>query len=75
LTKEYELHTNQISQWKKALLEQSPSLFVGKSDAKNVDIEVLTNPLSQQIDQLKVEVAFSKKNIPVRGAARVEGKS
>jgi transposase-like protein len=63
LTEEYELHANQISEWKKVLVEQSPNLFGRKSDTDSVDIEVITNPLYQQIGQLKVEVEFLKKKL------------
>ena len=67
LKEEYELYANQISECNRVLSEQSPILFGRKSDSDTVDIEALTNPLYQQIGQLKVEVEFLKKKLQQLG--------
>ena len=65
ICKEYDLHPNQISDWKKMVLDELPSLFEkgenrsGKSQV--IDIEAITSPLFQQIGQLKVELDYLKK--------------
>ena len=65
LAQSYTIHANQITDWKKTLLEQSPSLF-GKKESPGLtddELETATAPLYQQIGQLKVEVEFLKKKL------------
>jgi transposase-like protein len=55
------LHPNQITQWKKQLLEELPMLFSDKRVKANKDQEALEERLYQQIGQLKVELDWLKK--------------
>ena len=65
ICKEYDLHPNQISDWKKMVLDELPSLFERGENRSNksqvIDIESVTSPLYQQIGQLKVELDYLKK--------------
>ena len=61
LIKQYQVHSTQITQWKKQLAESLPEIF---SLRRNQDIQkqqALTDQLYQQIGQLKVELDWLKK--------------
>ena len=61
LATEYQVHPNQIGQWKKQLLEGLPSLFTnGRAKAAQND-EALHARLYEEIGRLKVELDFGKK--------------
>ncbi len=57
----FEVHPNQVTQWKKQALAQLPEVFShGRARAEAAD-EELRNQLYQQIGRLKVELDWLKK--------------
>ena len=61
LASEYEVHPNQITQWKRQLFDSLPEVFSRKRRHDQRDQEALTSELYQQIGQLKVELDWLKK--------------
>jgi transposase len=61
LSSEYGVHPNQISKWKKKLLQELPALFSEKRQAQDMNKEALEAELYRQIGQLKVELEWVKK--------------
>jgi transposase-like protein len=62
ISSEYGVHSTQITQWKKQVLDELPEIFArsgGSERAKSE--EALIASLYQQIGQLKVETDFLKK--------------
>ena len=58
LGKKYNVHPNQIGQWKKRLLEGAADIFKRSRTDKENDIEIKQNELYQNIGHLKVENDF-----------------
>ena len=67
IAKEYELHPNQISQWKKQFLEAVPHVFENGKAHSGERGEELTNQLYEQIGRLKVELDWLKKKSVMLG--------
>ena len=61
IAKEFAVHPNQISKWKKQFLESVPLIFDNSKQAPEAANEELINQLYQQIGQLKVELDWLKK--------------
>ena len=61
LARIYEVHPNQIGQWKKKVLEELPQVFNGKRDREHKDQAELVEELYRQIGQQKVELDWLKK--------------
>jgi len=61
LSSEYGVHPNQITQWRKRLLDELPDIFSRKRKKKETDTEALQAELYRQIGQLKVELDWLKK--------------
>ncbi len=61
IAKQFEVHPNQISKWKKQFLESLPQIFDNSKQPSTEQNEELTNQLYQQIGQLKVELDWLKK--------------
>ena len=62
----FELHPNQISQWKQEFLENSSSIFEG-SNSKNDKAELETEKLYTKIGRLEMGRDFLKKSLTKLG--------
>ena len=63
LSNKYQIHPNQISQWKKRLVDEAQNLFSNKSNSSQKKQQQLEAQLYQQIGQLKVELDWLKKKL------------
>ena len=61
LSKRYQLHSAQITQWKKQLKESAPLCFERGAGKDGAEPAQLTGPLYEEIGRLKMEVDFLKK--------------
>ncbi len=71
ISKQFGVHPNQISKWKKQFLENLPQIFDNSKQPSAEAGEELTNQLYQQIGQLKVELDWLK-NLPLSVRVRRE---
>jgi transposase len=62
LSKKYEVHPNQIAQWRKKLVENASGIFSLKADLHNTELENQNDELFKAIGQLKIENDFLKKS-------------
>jgi putative transposase len=63
----YGVHPNQISTWKRRLLEEAPRVFSGAQERSAKQHKELEAQLYQQIGQLKVELDWLKKKDGIVG--------
>ena len=61
LSSDFGVHTNQIAQWRRRLLDEIPDIFSRKRKKKETDSEALQSELYRQIGKLKVELDWLKK--------------
>ena len=67
LARIYEVHPNQIGQWKKQVQSEMPKVFNGKRDRAAKDQAELVEELYRQIGQLKVKLDWLKKKSGLAG--------
>ena len=75
LASEYGVHPNQITLWRKQMLEDLPSLFSSKQAKKEKAHEEEKEELLKQIGQLRVEVEWLKKKSGILHSRRRGGSS
>jgi putative transposase len=58
---EYQVHPNQISTWKRQLLDKGTNIFARNGGPSQVEQEALETDLYEQIGRLKMELEWLKK--------------
>jgi len=63
LAAQYQVHPNQVSEWKRRLLKNAPGLFSGKQAGSAKSEEELTAPLYEEIGRLKMDIKWLEKKL------------
>ena len=63
LASQYQVHPNQIGQWKRQLLEEGAGIFANGHSQKTHDQEAIQTDLYEQIGRLKMELEWLKKKV------------
>jgi putative transposase len=63
IASEYDLHPNQVSLWKKQLLEEGMSVFSSTTVRQQREQEARETELYEQIGRLKMELEWLKKKV------------
>ena len=66
IASDYDVHPNQVSTWKKRLLEEGAGVFSRKRDRDQQAQADQEAALYEQIGRLKMELEWLKKSCPVR---------
>lgn len=61
LSNAYSVHPNQISQWKRQLLDDGAEIFTRNGTSNQQDQAVIQSELYEQIGRLKMELEWLKK--------------
>ena len=61
LSNAYSVHPNQVSQWKRQLLDDGAEIFARNGTSNQQEQEVIQTELYEQIGRLKMELEWLKK--------------
>jgi len=63
LAAKFDIHPQQITDWKRAFMEQGDQVFNGQAESNDKDTDQKISQLYEQIGMLKVENDFLKKKL------------
>jgi transposase-like protein len=65
IAQEYNIHPQQITQWKKELLDNGADIFAGKKDSRTKSIENERDEYYRTIGQQQIRIDFLKKKLGI----------
>jgi len=65
IAKEYDIHPQQVTQWKKDLLEKGAEIFSSKTEQKNQNNDKEKDKLYQAIGYQQVQIDWLKKKLGI----------